>query len=957
MYQYKKNISKLLGICFFSLVAAAPAFSARLQSVKTKYFEIIYAESSAPSAALLTEYADGYAEEICAALHQKVKGRIPVYLVSDTEDLNGYFTRSPQRRIVIYDAGSTDGILGNFPDTLLLVFYHELTHALTIDAPFYLLNLLPMSFIEGAAVSFESLHGQGRLHDPLIRQYVIQNKIDGTTPTWKEAASSRDMYPGGLWPYIYGGYFADYLQKVYGMDAYSKLWKLGWRLFIPRKFKSIYDKDVSDAWNQWIATIPLPEKLSEPVPFASQTKKSGYSALAASPDGFAYYDFDRQAVYFTRTVIGNTDNSADVCEPVKLFTADLSLNQLSFSEDGSLLVVSDSVETSGKTSQKRSRIFDMKKRTFIGKPILSSMAACFVDDQTLCSIRLQNQSFSAVLIDRTTQDVKKVLYTAGPGQAFAALYSPCYIGEGQVALIAANGVKRTIFCIDTETGALSSLPEQEAPYAIRYLQSTKSGDEYVLTFSWAEMDMLYRLGLYYPKSGTIKTQQTDISGGVFFPVLLPAHQSPQNDADNRDNHSIIYVGQHGTYHRLYTMEESALAVKTIDSEAVSGQALSNQENIPASTKTPHLELLNPSRYQPLAWLWRPKVRPLINIPANMRRFGGYGIGLKLAMLDPTETIELNSSVLFLFKPFFTQIQADAAYHLRPLSLHLKAFDQLDTKTFTYRTTGFGVGASGVIPLSYSWEWLKLSYSATAAWIAPLSDTGNTYYPFPYKHTVLAHEGQLYYRNVRSSRIIRSPFFAKDLRGVSVSGAIAHAYSIEEKTNAAVVQASLNGYIPAVPIRLTLGGYFGFHARFNPLNGTYSDIAANYPVTETSFFPSFAAYNTAAMQQKLASLGTSTMSGGISSACDFTCFSYEVQTGSFFSPLFINRISFHAGYAWMLTGNFATKAHTGGFLYLDTLYLNCLVTLNSAVEIGLEYTHPVQALSQLGAFRLVTGVKL
>ena len=405
------------------------------------------------------------------------------------------------------------------------------------------------------------------------------------------------------------------------------------------------------------------------------------------------------------------------------------------------------------------------------------------------------------------------------------------------------------------------------------------------------------------------------------------------------------------------MEESALAVKTIDSEAVSDQALSNQENIPTSTKRPNLELLNPSRYQPLAWLWRPKVRPLINIPANMRRFGGYGIGLKLSMLDPTETMELNTSVLFLFKPFFTQIQADAAYHLRPLSLHLKVFDQLDTKTFTYRTTGFGVGASGVIPLSYSWEWLKLSYSATAAWIAPLSDTGNTYYPFPYKHTVLAHEGQLYYRNVRSSRIIRSPFFAKDLRGVSVSGAISHAYSIEEKTNAAVVQASLNGYIPAVPIRLTLGGYFGFHARFNPLNGTYSDIAANYPVTETSFFPSFAAYNTAAMQQKLASLGTSTMSGGISGVCDFTCFSYEVQTGGFFSPLFVNRISFHAGYACILTGNFATKAHTGGFLYLDTLYLNCLVTLNSAVEIGLEYTHPVQALSQLGAFRLVTGVKL
>lgn len=634
MKQHRNNIAKLLGIFFFFIVAIAPAFTEPLQSVKTKYFEIIYREASAPSAALLTEYADGYAEEICTALQQKIKGRIPVYLVSDTEELNGYFTRTPHRRIVLYDTGITDGTLGNLPDTLLQVFYHELTHALTLDVPFSLLNILPMSFVEGAAVSFESLHGQGRLNDPLIKQYLIQNKIDGITPTWTEAASSRDMYPTGLWPYIYGGYFADYLQKTYGMESYSKLWKLSWRLFIPGKFKSIYDKGVSAAWNQFINTIPLPEKLNEPAPFASQTKKSGYSALAASHDGFAYYDFDSQAVYFTHVNIDNTDNTIAASTPVKLFTADFSLNQLSFSEDGSLLVVSDSVETSNKTSQKRSRIFDMKKRRFIGKPIPSSMAACFVDNQTLCSIRLKNQSFSAVLIDRTTQEVKKVLYTAGPGQSFASLYSPCYIGEGQVALIAANGVKRTILRIDTETGRLSSLPEQDTPYAIRYLQSVKSGNEYILAFSWAEMNMLYRLGLYYPKSGIIKTQQTDISGGVFFPILLPEKQQLSNEVGN---HSIIYVGQHGTYHRLYTMQESELTVKTIQPTAITVQP-----DIPASTKLPNLELLNPSRYQPLTWLWRAKVRPTANIPADIRRYGGYGIGIKLAMLDPTETIEVNS---------------------------------------------------------------------------------------------------------------------------------------------------------------------------------------------------------------------------------------------------------------------------------------------------------------------------
>ena len=112
----------------------------------------------------------------------------------------------------------------------------------------------------------------------------------------------------------------------------------------------------------------------------------------------------------------------------------------------------------------------MQKRSFTGTPLFSGMAACFVDKQTLCAVMLKNQSFSAVLLDRTTHEIKKTLYTAGPGQQFASLYNPCFIGNGTVALIAANGVQRTILCIDTNSGAISALPGTEAPYAIRYLQ-------------------------------------------------------------------------------------------------------------------------------------------------------------------------------------------------------------------------------------------------------------------------------------------------------------------------------------------------------------------------------------------------------------------------------------------------------------------------------------------------------
>jgi|GEM_PF-311361 len=1004
----KHNVSNALRFCFlFFIVGYIPLYAETLQTVKTKYFDIIYAEASAPSAALLAEYADGYAEEICAALRKEMKDRMPVYLVSGTEELNGYFISLPYRRIVIYDTAVTDGQLGNLTDTVLQVFYHELTHAVSLGKFPSPLNLLPMSFVEGVAVSFESLYGQGRLHDPLIKQYLIQNKIDGTTPTWQEAAGTRDMYPGGLWPYIYGGYFSEYLQKTYGMETYSKLWQPSWNVFIPGKFRSVYKKEIRHVWNQFINTIPIPEKLKEPMPFPSQSEQSGYTALAASSDGFAYYDFDRKAVYFTTVHNSGINGYGQGSASVKLFTADSSLSYLSFSEDGTLLAVSDSLAKGGKTAQKRCRIFDMKSRTFVGEPFASVLAACFIDERNLCAVMLKNQTFSAVLLDRSTGEVKKRLYTAGPGRLFAALYSPCYIGNGHVALIAANGVKRTILCIDTETGACAAIPEQEAPYAIRYLQSVKSGDEYVLTFSWAKMDMLYRLGLYYPESGTLKTQQTDISGGVFFPVIVsgqagvserngspnneaaPVHVDVSNEAApakiETDNHAIVYVGIHGAYHRLYTMTETELVPKTVQLAGLSAQTVLSaeepahvEESVSISSvadtvtgdgvtgvlsKRPRLEILNSERYRPTSWLWKAAIFPSFSIPNDMQRIGGYGFGLKLAMLDPTETVSLNPSFTVFSKPFFMQGAFEAAFHFKPLSLRFNVFDQLDAAQFTYRRTGLNTGIHCGVPLSYSWETLEMDYQGTAAWISLLSDKEKTYYTAPYRYTVLAHEGQLRYKNVRSSSIIRSPYFAKDTQGIIVSGAAAHAYCIERKAHAAVLQAKFDGYLPVVPIRFTLSGYFGVYARLNPLNGAYSHIAAGFPVTATRYFPAFEAYESAAVRRMLGSMRTGALSGGVSGTCDVTVFSYEVQTGGFFSPLFLNRITFHTGYAGVLTGSFGSRAdidlsaHKGNFLYLDTAYLNGVLTFNGNAEVGLEYAHPLRTPLRSGVLRALFDVKL
>ena len=207
MHSCKKSVLFII----YALWIIAYASAAELLVHKTKYFDIIYAKESEKSAALLAEYADRYAEEIAARLNKKIWVRMPVYILAGAESLNGYFTFFPYPRIVVFDTVSDDGTLGNLNDTMLKVFYHELTHAISL---IYYLPVLPLSFNEGAAVSYESLDGrQGRLHDPLFYHHLMQGKIDGCAPSWQQAAGHRDVYPGAFWGYNYCAGISQYLQK------------------------------------------------------------------------------------------------------------------------------------------------------------------------------------------------------------------------------------------------------------------------------------------------------------------------------------------------------------------------------------------------------------------------------------------------------------------------------------------------------------------------------------------------------------------------------------------------------------------------------------------------------------------------------------------------------------------------------------------------------------------------
>ena len=275
MHSCKKSVLFII----YALWIIAYASAAELLVHKTKYFDIIYAKESEKSAALLAEYADRYAEEIAARLNKKIWVRMPVYILAGAESLNGYFTFFPYPRIVVFDTVPEDGTLGNFTDSMLKVFYHELTHAISL---IYYLPVLPLSFNEGAAVSYESLDGrQGRLHDPLFYHHLMQGKIDGCAPSWQQAAGHRDVYPGAFWGYLYGAGFADYLQKKYGMESYSRYWHSSFFIFPQGKTKHIFGKPLKSLWNEFLTSIQAPAVIRLPVPFA-ETGKSGFMLTAAN---------------------------------------------------------------------------------------------------------------------------------------------------------------------------------------------------------------------------------------------------------------------------------------------------------------------------------------------------------------------------------------------------------------------------------------------------------------------------------------------------------------------------------------------------------------------------------------------------------------------------------------------------------------------------------------------------
>ncbi|MDE6350299.1 MAG: hypothetical protein K2K67_04795, partial [Treponemataceae bacterium] len=340
-----------------------------LSVIRTQFFDIIFPDECAAAADRIAAVADGYYQEISALLETACDAHFAVTITRSVESLNAYFTVAPYNRIVLYDT-PPDTSLDSYADTLESVFYHELTHAVTTNmrSPFagFLAGVLgdwfaPAGFtqtnfmLEGAAVSFESRGGAGRVHSPYSTQLVRQAKLDGRFPGWRDVTGARDTFPGGTDAYAFGALFSQFLQETYGMKKYAEFWRTAGSLHgFKRSIKKTYGKPIAALWKDFASWVRVPDDVTPAIDpgrgtddffvangcaatktgFARQNERRAvFKCVATSAHGIAWYEQKTGGVWYAAVRDGT------VQKPKKLFAC-AAVSRLSLSDDGEWLAVS-----------------------------------------------------------------------------------------------------------------------------------------------------------------------------------------------------------------------------------------------------------------------------------------------------------------------------------------------------------------------------------------------------------------------------------------------------------------------------------------------------------------------------------------------------------------------------------------------------------------------------------------
>lgn len=518
-----------------------------LRIVKTERFDIIYAPESADSAKILVEQADGLYSELAQKFNIKNHFRMPVVVSPAMDSFNAYFSSFPFNHIVIFDT-MPEQDMAVFAETLLNTFRHELIHAVTYndrndnwfkidkalgDVYNPALLTITTAWAEGAAVSLESEFGEGRMNSEYPLHILKQAKIDGCFPKYSEIQGARDVYPSTTMSYIFGGAFCRWLQQNYGMEKYAEFWyrSVNFKSYTYFGcFKKVYKISIEKAWREFYDSIEIPAGIE-----IKKTKRkalSAYESLTACSGGYAYIDIYKTGVFFKKT--GN--------KKAQLIFTQSSLKSVNLSSDGAYMAVSY-IDDSYANGRSRVYVYDMKRKSsFYIKGIGLKQSEVFKKGEDYYVAYEKTVSeFSTLVIERLLRNKKGIIFGTEPVKEFPLKYGEQIFSLEGACAAPAGGMDGTdnedlyfvrkvgaefLICrysVGAKGFDSIELPEGVAPYGMCSMDNK-------IYFSYALHGMLPRLGILTIEADSelktglagnhveIELSQTDLSGGILFPV-------------------------------------------------------------------------------------------------------------------------------------------------------------------------------------------------------------------------------------------------------------------------------------------------------------------------------------------------------------------------------------------------------------------------------------------------------
>lgn len=558
----KKKLSLLfilmcVGLSVFAY-GGLMASESKIYIVSTKWFDIIYPEECGESALRLYEQADAIYEEMAEKYGKPIVNRLPVVITRETEVFNAYYASVPYNRIVLYDTVPTEDF-SVMNDSLIDCFKHELNHAYTYTmtnkfwtglaaglGDFY--GEIPSgwnvsSFMgEGASVFYESQGSRvnGRLNDSYFLQAVRQSKISGKFPHWSDVLGARSITPGAAACYAFGGPFTEYLVSKYGMEKYATLWYKCVNFqtaYFPIGFKKIYGVSLNAAWKDFINEIEVSEvayenPLDEPGVkdffkgnyYIGNGENSRYDSLSSYDNGFVYMDNASGKVY------GYENNS------IKTLFDGKYIYGVKASNDGKQIVYY-SYDINGAAESVKVSIWNRKSGFTLNISEEGLRDACIVkngDKTFLCAVKLDGASSCIKIYELKMKKDEAVGYDEIGSIAYERNVVPFSLnddGNGRLALIVKNGLNWSVRVYENVFENCSEGLFEYSDYTVdagegfRFRNLDYAGTEngkIKFTLSYATRDSLPRYGEFVldGENGVFRLMNENISGGILFPVAL-----------------------------------------------------------------------------------------------------------------------------------------------------------------------------------------------------------------------------------------------------------------------------------------------------------------------------------------------------------------------------------------------------------------------------------------------------